>query len=536
MANPAGEKDIDISSTSETSEVSFDGSSTQKSELQNGPSVVGTSSIQEGQSEVESDTQLTARQNFEENLKRVPLGMLEDKYVLPLKEVAEQLGVSLTMMKQICRHYKIRRWPHRQMKSIMKSINQLQDKLKMVGDGSPEAADILRQLQLTEQKKALIVKMASRGLNSEERSLLFLSNPGELNQLLTADTAPESEGQTPPVQGVEVVKGETIPFPSLSLQPSIADENKYIEMYGMKMHPNLASQFLMHQPVLKKQKVESASLSQGIISNTEVAQLESLLSQPLPIPQLQPTTLTSLPMTVPNFAIGSNGVASAPSVANISNAPSFSASNYNSNLLQLGLGYPPSSSIPGLPQQPSYLSLNAPLSTLLNYANIPEVPWPNSSLPLTIPNADLRTAAPPEQLKQSGSSAAVNIIHQNMSSNSVDPLSSYALLSAVQGQDANAITQHSVSDDLQRTAPALKADASMPTILPDTSVELMNLSTLVMSPHSVFPATVIDPLQPGFHISSLEAMNKAPEGSVPLNLGINPSCQIPKDSGNSLLK
>ncbi|CAM9679646.1 unnamed protein product, partial [Discosporangium mesarthrocarpum] len=55
--------------------------------------------------------------------------VLEEHYDQPLVEVAKILGVSITMLKKVCRKYRIQRWPHRQIRSIDKTVEELEAKV-----------------------------------------------------------------------------------------------------------------------------------------------------------------------------------------------------------------------------------------------------------------------------------------------------------------------------------------------------------------------------------------------------------------------
>ena len=49
------------------------------------------------------------------------LELLQSYYNVPLAELAKELGLSLTLLKKICRKFGIQRWPHRQIRSLNKN-------------------------------------------------------------------------------------------------------------------------------------------------------------------------------------------------------------------------------------------------------------------------------------------------------------------------------------------------------------------------------------------------------------------------------
>lgn len=56
------------------------------------------------------------RQTSEDVAARLPLEVLECFYHVPLNVAAQELNVSLTMLKKLCRAYGVKRWPHRQVR------------------------------------------------------------------------------------------------------------------------------------------------------------------------------------------------------------------------------------------------------------------------------------------------------------------------------------------------------------------------------------------------------------------------------------
>ncbi|CAN0237196.1 unnamed protein product [Phaeothamnion confervicola] len=57
------------------------------------------------------------------------LADLEAYFHLPLVNVASKLGLSLTMLKRICRGLGLPRWPFRQIQSLEKDMSDLQEKM-----------------------------------------------------------------------------------------------------------------------------------------------------------------------------------------------------------------------------------------------------------------------------------------------------------------------------------------------------------------------------------------------------------------------
>jgi hypothetical protein len=63
-----------------------------------------------------------------------PVVQLEDLrkcFNMPIAAVAKKFGICATLLKKICRRYGIQRWPHRQIRSLQKSIDMLRESLQV---------------------------------------------------------------------------------------------------------------------------------------------------------------------------------------------------------------------------------------------------------------------------------------------------------------------------------------------------------------------------------------------------------------------
>nr|CCA16609.1 conserved hypothetical protein [Albugo laibachii Nc14] len=65
---------------------------------------------------------------YEKNRRRIHFDVvqLQKYYHLPLRSAAERLGVCEAALKRICRRNSIRRWPYRQISSILRRMTQLE--------------------------------------------------------------------------------------------------------------------------------------------------------------------------------------------------------------------------------------------------------------------------------------------------------------------------------------------------------------------------------------------------------------------------
>ena len=129
------------------------------------------------------------RQTSEDVAARLPLEILERYYHVPLNIAANQLKVSLTMLKKLCRTYGVKRWPHRQVSSLDKTTSRLEEKIKARKDSGKEAPSLKRKLTQAKKRRSVIIKTASAGLDATVLNSIFTSRPGDIDEdLLLAST------------------------------------------------------------------------------------------------------------------------------------------------------------------------------------------------------------------------------------------------------------------------------------------------------------------------------------------------------------
>ncbi|CEG37866.1 RWP-RK domain [Plasmopara halstedii] len=61
----------------------------------------------------------------------VQLEDLRECFNMPIAAVARKFGICATLLKKICRRHGIQRWPHRQIRSLQKSIDMLRESLRV---------------------------------------------------------------------------------------------------------------------------------------------------------------------------------------------------------------------------------------------------------------------------------------------------------------------------------------------------------------------------------------------------------------------
>mmetsp|Transcript_21812 Transcript_21812/g.28580 ORF Transcript_21812/g.28580 Transcript_21812/m.28580 type:complete len:821 (+) Transcript_21812:62-2524(+) len=111
---------------------------------------------------------------------RIKLQDLEKYYHYPLTEVAKVFDISTTVLKRVCRKFGIQRWPHRQIRSITSTIEQLKEQAAFLDP--PQSLELLQQVELLEKKKKLVTRTSSCGLNATLRNAIFMARPGEVDE------------------------------------------------------------------------------------------------------------------------------------------------------------------------------------------------------------------------------------------------------------------------------------------------------------------------------------------------------------------
>ncbi|CAN0046158.1 unnamed protein product, partial [Phaeothamnion confervicola] len=84
------------------------------------------------------------------------IGTLQEKYHLPLRVAAGQLGVSVARLLKVCRQYCILRWPFRQVRSLRDTNNELRRDIAeaaAAGQGASVQQLLQRRLKRTARKE-----------------------------------------------------------------------------------------------------------------------------------------------------------------------------------------------------------------------------------------------------------------------------------------------------------------------------------------------------------------------------------------------
>jgi len=100
--------------------------------------------------------------------------MLEEKYDRPLVQAAKEFGISTTVFKTVCRKNGILRWPHRQIRSINRTIQALKNQATRNQGG--QTSIIQDDISDLETKKMIVVVASSCNLDANLRNAIFNSD------------------------------------------------------------------------------------------------------------------------------------------------------------------------------------------------------------------------------------------------------------------------------------------------------------------------------------------------------------------------
>lgn len=76
-------------------------------------------------------TAVTPRGSSKRHGPVIQLDDLKQCFNMPIAAVARKFGICATLLKKICRRHGIQRWPHRQIRSLQKSIDMLRESLRV---------------------------------------------------------------------------------------------------------------------------------------------------------------------------------------------------------------------------------------------------------------------------------------------------------------------------------------------------------------------------------------------------------------------
>jgi len=101
--------------------------------------------------------------------------MLEEKYDRPLVQAAKEFGISTTVFKTVCRKNGILRWPHRQIRSINRTIQALKNQATRNQGG--QTSIIQDDISDLETKKMIVVVASSCNLDVSTQEQFLIIPP-----------------------------------------------------------------------------------------------------------------------------------------------------------------------------------------------------------------------------------------------------------------------------------------------------------------------------------------------------------------------
>ncbi|CAB1108416.1 unnamed protein product [Ectocarpus sp. CCAP 1310/34] len=117
------------------------------------------------------------RETLADIAKRIPVELMRHYFNYPLRAAAEAMDISVTTLKRLCRRHGVKRWPHRQICGINRTLNDLETQHDTAkGDEVDSVAEQLRQLH---RRRDVIIELA---FESDDESISkrgsFISSDG----------------------------------------------------------------------------------------------------------------------------------------------------------------------------------------------------------------------------------------------------------------------------------------------------------------------------------------------------------------------
>lgn len=122
-----------------------------------------------------------------EEKKVVPLEVLQQHFMYPIKEAAQRLGMCITTLKRCCRHHGINRWPCRRLTCMAKSVATLRGVLYSVSSAEASAPSM---------REVAHVLQAVSGSSKKAQEMIPLTSPA-LRGATQPPAAPHSQTQSP---------------------------------------------------------------------------------------------------------------------------------------------------------------------------------------------------------------------------------------------------------------------------------------------------------------------------------------------------
>ncbi|CAM9437268.1 unnamed protein product, partial [Ectocarpus fasciculatus] len=98
------------------------------------------------------------RETLADIAKRIPVELMRHYFNYPLRAAAEAMDISVTTLKRLCRRHGVKRWPHRQICGINRTLNDLETQHDTAkGEDVDSVAEQLRQLH---RRRDVIIELA----------------------------------------------------------------------------------------------------------------------------------------------------------------------------------------------------------------------------------------------------------------------------------------------------------------------------------------------------------------------------------------
>ncbi|CBJ30079.1 Putative NIN-like transcription factor [Ectocarpus siliculosus] len=91
--------------------------------------------------------------------KRIPVELMREYFNYPLRVSAEAMHISVTTLKRLCRRHGVKRWPHRQISGLNRTLGDLEAQHD-AARGEEEIAAVEEELRQLHRRREVIIERA----------------------------------------------------------------------------------------------------------------------------------------------------------------------------------------------------------------------------------------------------------------------------------------------------------------------------------------------------------------------------------------
>ncbi|TYZ66733.1 hypothetical protein PybrP1_005645 [[Pythium] brassicae (nom. inval.)] len=170
----------------------------------------------------------------------VQLDDLRSCFNMPIAAVARKFGICATLLKKICRRHGIQRWPHRQIRSLQKSIDMLRESLAVAkGSNQDYIAKKIAAFEYTLECIMLDPNTAAKGISAGRLASPETAKRGGGGASVGSSTSGDDAAAKSPSKKKNLLASSSALAAALSEDDDDEDEDEDDEMNGER--PPLSS-------------------------------------------------------------------------------------------------------------------------------------------------------------------------------------------------------------------------------------------------------------------------------------------------------